>query len=66
MVDERKLQALSDQEVMRVFRSGELAWIYSHLFSMGNFNRLIARAAVPDAAAVAEKIAAPGKAARKK
>lgn len=66
MVDERKLQALPDEKVMRLFRSGELAWIYSHLLSMGNFNRLIAKAAAPEAAAVPEKAAAPGKATRKK
>ena len=66
MVDERKLLALPDAKVMRLFRSGELAWIYSHLFSLGNFSRLLGKAAVADATVPAEKSPAPGKAARKK
>lgn len=72
MVDERKLQALPEERVLRLFRSGELAWIYSHLFSMGNFNRLISKAAPADRAVPAgsvvsaEKSPAPGKPARKK
>lgn len=67
MVDERKLQALSDDKVMRLFRSGELAWIYSHLLSMSNFNRLIGKAAAPRSVTSGEKTvpteraASPGK-----
>ena len=68
MVDERKLQALPDGQVMRLFRSGELAWIYSHLLSIGNFARLPGKAAAPESpgfrekAAPVEKATPPGKA----
>lgn len=47
MVDERKLQALPDEKVMRLFRSGELAWVYSHLVSISNFSRLPRMAGKP-------------------
>ena len=40
MVDERKLQALPEAQVVRLFRSGELAWVYSHLISISNFSRM--------------------------
>jgi len=40
MVDERKLQALPEAQILRLFRSGDLAWVYSHLISISNFNRL--------------------------
>ncbi len=62
MVDERKLQALPDERVIRLFRSGELAWIYSHLLSMGNFNRLIGKSAAPGSVASGEKTAPSEKA----
>jgi len=65
MVDESKLQALPDAQLLRLFRSGELAWVYSHLLSLGNFGRLLGKAAPAVATAVAEKAAAAGKAARK-
>lgn len=63
MVDEHKLLALPDEKVIRLFRSGELAWIYSHLFSLGNFSRLLGKAAVADPT---EKNPASGKTTRKK
>ena len=66
MVDERKLQALPDDKVMRLFRSGELAWVYSHLLSISNFSRLPGKAAAPESAAPVEKAAPAGKPARKK
>lgn len=44
MVDERKLQALPDDQVQRLFRSGGLAWIYAHLISIANFTRLLGKA----------------------
>ncbi len=47
MVDERKLQALAEEKILRLFRSGELAWIYSHLISLSNFSRLPNKAAMP-------------------
>jgi hypothetical protein len=66
MVNERRLQELPDEKIMRLFRSGELAWIYSHLLSIGNFNRLLSKTAPAAAVTPAEKAAAPGKAGRKK
>lgn len=67
MVDERKLQRLPDAKLMRLFRSGELSWVYSHLISISNFNRLAGRSA-PAAGTVtpAEKAPAPAKAGRRK
>lgn len=56
MVDERKLLALPEDAILRLFRSGELAWIYSHLLSIANFSRLISKAA-PKAPALPEKTA---------
>ena len=66
MVDERKLQALPDAQILRLFRSGELAWVYSHLLSISNFNRLLGKAASSQAAPPPEKAAPPAKTARKK
>lgn len=63
MVDERKLQALPDAKVVRLFRSGELAWVTSHLLSIGNFNRLLGKAAAPETGAPPEKASPAGKAA---
>ncbi len=57
MVDERKLKALPDERIVQLFRSGELAWIYSHLLSIGNFARLPGKAAAPESAAIREKAA---------
>ena len=53
MVDERKLKVLPDEKILRLFRSGELAWIHSHLISIGNFRRLLNKAAAPEPAATA-------------
>ena len=74
MVDERKLQALPDDRILRLFRSGELAWVYSHLISIGNFGRLLGKsapassapAAAAASAAAADKTTPPVKPARKK
>ena len=66
MVDEGKLQALSDEKVMRLFRSGELAWVYSHLLSLANFSRLPGKVGVAAAVAAPEKEVSAGKATRKK
>ncbi len=41
VVDERKLLKLSDAQALQVFRTGELSWIYSHLVSLTNLNRLM-------------------------
>ena len=66
MVDERKLKALPEATVLSLFRSGELAWIYSHLISIGNFDRLLRRSGARPALAGArpaagEKPAVPAK-----
>jgi hypothetical protein len=73
MVDERKLQALPDDQVLRLFRSGGLAWVYAHLMSIGNFGRLLpkpaanaAAPAVENSAASASEKATAAKPARKK
>jgi SapC len=41
VVDERKLLQLTDAQALEVFRSGELSWIYAHLVSLSNLNRLV-------------------------
>ncbi|MEK6244641.1 MAG: SapC family protein [Pseudomonadota bacterium] len=50
MVDERKLNALPEAQILRLFRSGELAWVYSHLLSISNFNRMPGKALTTNAA----------------
>jgi hypothetical protein len=41
VVDERKLLQLGDAQALEIFRSGELSWIYAHLVSLSNLNRLV-------------------------
>ncbi len=41
IVDERKLLAMPDDKALAIFRSGELAWIYAHLVSLANMNKLV-------------------------
>jgi hypothetical protein len=41
IVDERKLLQMGDKEALEIFRSGELSWVYSHLVSLSNMNRLV-------------------------
>ena len=71
MVDERKLQALPEAQILRLFRSGDLAWVYSHLISISNFNRLPDNARASGAptpakpAAAASKTPTPQKPAKK-
>ncbi|GAB6042630.1 SapC family protein [Endothiovibrio diazotrophicus] len=43
VVDEERLLALPDQQVMALFRVGELSLIYLHLASMANLYRLVER-----------------------
>ena len=45
VVDEPKLVALADDQVLPLFRSGELGWIYAHLASLRNVQRLTRRLA---------------------
>lgn len=42
-VDEKKLRDLSDEQVLKLFKSGEMGWIYSHLVSISNLNALAGR-----------------------
>ncbi len=49
-VDEKKLLALDDDKALAFFKSGELAWVYCHLMSLGSMARMVDRIArVPDA-----------------
>lgn len=65
MVDERKLQALPEAQVLKLFRSGDLAWIHCHLVSISNFKRLPGKVAATEpprpanAAPAAAKPSAP-------
>jgi hypothetical protein len=44
-VDEKRLLKLDDQKALELFRSGELAWIYSHLLSLGSLSGMVNRIA---------------------
>lgn len=59
VVDEARLNALDDEKLLELARSGQLAWIHAHLMSLGNVAALAARldgrqAAAPGAAEPAE------------
>ncbi|MFT7684877.1 MAG: hypothetical protein ACI9FB_000218 [Candidatus Azotimanducaceae bacterium] len=43
IVDEKKLLALSDEKALEFFKSGELAWVYCHLMSLGNMSSMVDR-----------------------
>lgn len=45
VVDEKKLLGLSDEDALAFFRSGELAWVYCHLASLGSLGGMIDRVA---------------------
>jgi hypothetical protein len=45
VVDEKKLLKLDDEKALTLFRSGELAWIYSHLMSLGSLSGMVKRIA---------------------
>jgi|TARA_Y100000310_G_scaffold294267_1_gene324609 hypothetical protein len=44
-VDEKKLLQLDDAKALEFFRSGELAWIYCHLMSLGCMAKMVDRIA---------------------
>ena len=44
-IDEKKLLQMPDDKALRLFRSGELSWIYCHLMSMGNMGKMVDRIA---------------------
>lgn len=46
IVDEQKLLAQPDTAALSIFRTGELAWIYTHLASLTNLSRLLDRLAM--------------------
>lgn len=48
VVDEKKLLELSDEDALAFFKSGELAWLYCHLMSIGNLGKMIDRIAKVD------------------
>ncbi|MFT6752616.1 MAG: hypothetical protein ACJA2O_002804 [Candidatus Azotimanducaceae bacterium] len=45
IVDEKKLLALSDESALAFFKTGELAWVYCHLMSLGNMSAMVDRIA---------------------
>lgn len=45
VVDEKKLLQMPDAQALELFRSGELAWLYCHLMSLGCMSRLVDRIA---------------------
>ena len=49
-IDEKKLLQMPDDKALRLFRSGELSWIYCHLMSMGNMGKMVDRIAARIAA----------------
>lgn len=68
-VDEKKLLQLGDDKALELFRSGELAWLYCHLMSLGNMARMVDRVGKPvsaDAKAAEDVGAEAGKPAAKK
>jgi hypothetical protein len=42
-VDEKKMLQLNDKKALEFYRSGELAWLYAHLISVGTINQLVTR-----------------------
>lgn len=39
VVDETQFNALADDEVLKQFKSGQLAWVYAHLMSLKNLSK---------------------------
>ena len=58
IVDEKKLLALSDEKALEFFKSGELAWVYCHLMSLGNMSAMVDK--------IAKVVAKPAKKAKAK
>ena len=44
-IDEKKLLQMPDDKALRLFRSGELSWIYCQLMSLGNMGKMVDRIA---------------------
>lgn len=67
-VDEKKLLQLDDAKAIELFRSGELAWIYCHLMSLGCMSGMVDRIAareLPEATRAAKKAKRPAKSKKK-
>ena len=63
VVDEKKLHALPDEQVLALFRTGEMHLVSMHLLSLSNLHRLVDRMArLPGAAAPAASPAPASKA----
>jgi hypothetical protein len=62
VIDERKLLQLTDTEALDVFRSGELSWMYAHLVSLSNLNRLVDRLAEAKRVSTAQSVTTPANA----
>ena len=60
-VDEKKLLQLSDEKALEFFKSGELAWVYCHLMSLGNMSGMVDRIAKVTLAEKAAKAEADAK-----
>ncbi len=65
-VDEKKLLQLSDDQALEFFRSGELAWLYCHLMSMGCMASLVDRIAKVSKVETLKKAVEEGKKAPRK
>ena len=57
-VDEKKLLEMDKKKALELFRAGELGWIYAHLLSLSNLNRLAERLGEKNQAATSGKITA--------
>jgi len=64
-VDEKKLLQLPDDKALELFRSGELAWLYCHLMSLGCMARMVDRIAKISGSAKAPKTPGDDKPAKK-
>jgi hypothetical protein len=65
VVDEKKLLALDDTVALELFKSGELAWIYCHLMSLGCLSTMVDRIAAVTAGVDQEPVAAKPQAGKK-
>lgn len=61
-VDEKKLLQLPDDKALEFFKSGELAWVYCHLMSIGNLAAMIDRVGKAPAVEKPDQNEKPGKA----
>ena len=60
VIDEAKLLEVDQEQVQKWFKSGELAWIYAHLHSLGALKQLTKRQAESAAVAQAKEKAKAG------